>query len=338
MSLTPDEALPPPERPALHPEMPLMVVLNAASGRHGERQPVDLLRSCLQEVRHPHELHVVRRPRELAVVTRRAAQSALGRSGALVAVGGDGTLNTVAAEAWRLGLPLGVLPQGTFNYFGRAHGIPQALEAAFVQMMDGVRAGRLRPVQVGLLNGQLFLVNASVGLYPQLLQDREAFKQRLGRSRWVAAWAALSTLLSPHPDLFLHLGADESPAVVVRTPTLFVGNNPLQMAQVGMPEADAVGRGALLASTLRPVGRWGLLKLALLGALGRLGEAEAIRHGAVQALQVCPVGAKPRRGWRALRVAIDGETRWVVPPLRFEVAPRPLWLLGVPPGPRVPGR
>jgi len=335
--LIPNEALPPPERPALHPATPLMVVHNAASGRHGEQDPVDQLRSYLHEARHPHELHAVRRPRDLAVVTRRAAQSALGRSGALVAVGGDGTLNTVAAEAWRLGLPLGVLPQGTFNYFGRAHGIPQALEAAFVQLMDGVRFGRLRPVQVGLLNGQVFLVNASVGLYPQLLQDREAFKQRLGRSRLVAAWAALTTLLGAHRDLFLRLGTDESPPVVVRTPTLFVGNNPLQMAQVGLPEADAVGRGALFASTLRPVGRWGLLKLALLGALARLGEAEAIRHGAVQALQACPVGAEPRRGWRAVRVAIDGETRWVVPPLRFEVAPRPLWLLGAPLDRRMPG-
>ena len=32
---------------------------------------------------------------------------------------------------------------------------------------------------------ELFLVNASLGLYPQLLQDREAFKQQFGRHQLV---------------------------------------------------------------------------------------------------------------------------------------------------------
>jgi hypothetical protein len=37
--------------------------------------------------------------------------------------------------------------------------------------------------------------NASVGLYPDLLEDLEAYKARFGRSRWVALWAASATLL-----------------------------------------------------------------------------------------------------------------------------------------------
>jgi len=316
-----------PSRPLLHPEMPLRVVLNVASGRQGS-ETADTLRSYLHEARQPHELHLVQRPRDLPIVARRAAESAQARGGALVAVGGDGSINTVAAEAWRLGLALGVIPQGTFNYFGRAHAVPQDLEAALRHLLDGVRFGRLRPVQLGLLNQVVFLVNASVGLYPQLLQDREAAKQRLGRARWVAVWAALCTVLSGHRDLHLQLSTADQPSFEVRTPTLFVGNNALQMAQVGLPEAEQVGQGALSAVALAPMGRWGLLKLAVLGGLGRLGQTPSVRHAAVQRLLASPVGPAPRRGWRAMRVAIDGETRWMVPPLRFEVAPHPLWLLG----------
>jgi len=328
-SPTPD-TMPANQRPPLHADMPLMVVLNAASGRHGSENTVESLRSYLHQSRQPHELHVVHRPRDLPHAARRAAASARERGGALVAVGGDGSINAVACEAWQAGLALGVIPQGTFNYFARAQDVPIALEAALRHLLDGVRFGRLRPVQVGQLNQALFLVNASVGLYPQLLQDREAQKQRWGRSRLVAAWAALCTVMAGHSDLHLHLGTSEHPALVVRTPTLFVGNNALQMDQVGLPEAREVGRGALSAVALEPLSRWGLLTLAVMGALGRLGQAKAVRHAAVTSLMASPMGGTPRRGWRALRVAIDGETRWMQPPLRFEVASRPLWLLGAP--------
>ena len=37
------------------------------------------------------------------------------------------------------------------------------------------------PVQVAAVNERIFLVNASVGLYPGLLEDREAYKARFGR-------------------------------------------------------------------------------------------------------------------------------------------------------------
>lgn len=314
--------------------MPLMVVVNGTAGRQRESPTVDQLRSHLNHARQPHEIHAVKRPRDLPQAVQRAADAAQARGGALVAVGGDGGINTVAAEAWRRGLALGVVPQGTFNYFGRTHAVPEDLEAAVRHLLDGVRHGRLRPVQLGLLNQEVFLVNASVGLYPQLLQDREAYKRRLGRSRWVAAWAALRTLMSPHRDLHLQLCHEGEPQRVVRTPTLFVGNNPLQMAQVGLPEASLVGRGTLSAVALAPVSRWGLLKLALLGGLGRLGDAQAVQHGAVTSLTVAPVGGSARRVARPVRVAMDGEARWCTPPLTFEVAAQPLWLLGADMRPR----
>ena len=60
-----------------------------------------------------------------------------------------------------------------------------------------------QPVQVGLVNDRVFLVNASLGLYPQLLEDREAWKKRLGRSRLVATGAGLISLLRGYRSLRL---------------------------------------------------------------------------------------------------------------------------------------
>ena len=53
-----------------------------------------------------------------------------------------------------------------------------------------------------MLNGRAFLVNASVGLYPKLLQDREAFKQQYGRNRVVAMWAGGKAFHLATPDTY----------------------------------------------------------------------------------------------------------------------------------------
>lgn len=155
-----------------------------------------------------------------------------------MAAGGNGTLNAVARAVLGSGVPFGILPQGTFNFFGRAHGIPQDAHAATRCLFDA----RIEPVQVGLLNDRLFLVNASLGLYPQLLEDREAYKQRYGRSRMVALWSGLVTLLRAPPQLTLQL-EHGGQARTLRTPTLVVGNNALQLERLGIAEAAALQQG-----------------------------------------------------------------------------------------------
>lgn len=88
------------------------------------------------------------------------------------AAGGAGVINRVACLAVAHGCAFGVLPQGTFNYFARTHGIPEAPdEAVHVRL-----TARLHPVQVGIVNERVFLVNSSIGLYPALLEERELDK------------------------------------------------------------------------------------------------------------------------------------------------------------------
>jgi diacylglycerol kinase family enzyme len=180
-------------------------------------------------------------------------------------------------------------------------------------------------VQVGVVNDRLFLVNASLGLYPELLQDREAYKARFGRSRLVAFGAALVTLLREHRQLRIRI---EHGGVVrdVRTPTLFVGNNRLQLEQVGMPQAPALDDGRMAAVILRPIGPHSLLWLLLRGAFGSLGEADD-----VEGFEFHRMVVKPRlsaRG-RQVKIAFDGEVRWMRSPLEFRVSPKPLYLLKV---------
>jgi len=299
-------------------EMPLFVVMNASSGHGDTQNEINIVREKLAQSGRQHEIYLVENPQQLPQLAERAARKALECSGAVIGAGGDGTLNVVARQAYAVDRPFGVLPQGTFNFFGRTHHIPEDTAAALDVVLQAVPT----PTQVGQVNGQLFLVNASLGLYPRLLEDREAYKQQFGRTRAIAVLASLKTLLRDHRALTLQVECD-GVAKSLYTSTLFVGNNALQLQQVGIPEAEAVP-GQLAGVAVRPASRAVMLSMLLRGALGHLGASDQVDSFAFTRLVVQP---RLPYGRRRIKVAIDGEISWFTAPLTFAVAPRPLQLL-----------
>jgi diacylglycerol kinase family enzyme len=305
---------------------PFFVVLNAGSGRHDSQEQQALIARTFEEGGREFEFLLIDDPARITEVARRAVELAQSRQGVVVAAGGDGTINAVASVVIGSGCPFGVLPQGTFNYFGRVHAIPQETAAAARALLGA----SITPVQAGQVNGRLFLVNASLGLYPQLLEDREAWKHQLGRSRFVAFLSGIATLLQSRKQLHLQIESGGK-AVALRTPTLFVGNNHLQLARVGIDEqhTEAVEQGQLAAIVVRPIGTLALFGLLLRGLLGQLGEADNIDSFSFRRLTVTP------RGVKRIKVATDGETAWMRTPLVFEVSPQPLLLMVPAPADRV---
>ncbi|HYW30566.1 MAG TPA: diacylglycerol kinase family protein [Gemmatimonas sp.] len=314
------------ERPQFNVAAPLQIVLNGKAGHSDADATRELIESGLREAGREGTVHFAG-PGELPRVSRECAAKALADGSAVVAVGGDGTINTVAQAAHGVGCTMGVLPEGTFNYFAREHGVPDDTAQALRWVLDA----RPEPVQVSAINEYVFLVNASLGLYPDLLQDRERWKARFGRSRLVAFSAGISTLL--RAGNHLRLGIEwEGKVREVRTLTLFVGNNQLQLEQLGLSDSGGPGEGAtadghVTAVILKPTGTLAMLGLMLRGALGQLGEAGGIDRFVCQKLVV-----DPSRTWsrRRVKVAFDGEVSWMVSPLTIRVLPKPLWLLKAP--------
>lgn len=316
-----------------HDEAPtLFIVMNAGSGSNKAAGLMEALTGRLREAGLPYEILLCRRPRMLSTLIARAVEEADRRNGIVVAAGGDGTIRSAAQQAMLAGLPFGVLPLGTFNYFARDNGLPQDPIDAVAALIAGVRAGSERPVQVGQLNDQIFLVNASLGLYPQLLEDRESFKRRYGRSRMVAKWSGLVSLLRRDTEMLLRLEYEGSRqthgADVMRACTLFVGNNALQLGQVGLTEGEDMHQGQLAVLALPPMNVKERLTVALRGMLGKLKGAEGIENFFCRNLTVEPLARQHRR---RVKVAMDGEGAWMRPPLVFRVAPKPLRLVVPPP-------
>lgn len=302
------------------PNAAFYVVLNAGSGHAETELRCSTIRDVLAEAGRTCHLEIVKDATQLGEIARRMAQEAKRTGGVLVAAGGDGTINTVAHQAVLQGCVFGVLPQGTFNYFGRTHGIPEDLAEAVRSLLTST----VQPVQVGMVNDRIFLVNASVGLYPALLEAREQDKRQYGRSRVVAILSALKTALGRHRPLRISLET-EGHVRKLRTATLFVGNNRLQMEQVGMePLTEAVEDGELAAIAPRRVGKLGMLGLLLRGALGRLGEAPNVVAFSFKRLTVKHARLSPRR---TVKVATDGEVTRMPMPLEFRVLEGRLALL-----------
>ena len=184
-------------RPRLHAHTPLFIVINGGAGSGDAEQARHQIADVLRAAGREHHFVTVSDPRRIDAECRRAAQIAQRYEGAVIVAGGDGTINAGINAVLATGRPFGIIPLGTFNYTSRSHEIPLEPAAAAAALLHA----QVRPQQVGWVNDRAFLVNASVGLYPEILQDREAWKERLGRYRAVAAWSALTTLLHTPPNV-----------------------------------------------------------------------------------------------------------------------------------------
>lgn len=316
----------------ISPSAPFFIVLNAGSGHDDTSVTRTIIETALTEAGREYHIMLVEDASQLPQVSTEAVARAQALDGVVVAAGGDGTINAVAQAVLGSGRPFGVLPQGTFNYFSRTHGIPSGTAEALQVLLNS----RAYPVQVGLVNDRVFLVNASLGLYPKLLEDREAYKQSYGRNRLVAWWAGIMTLLHEHRPMRINV-EHGGQSYELRTLMVFVSNNRLQLERIGFPEAKAVEQGLLVGTVLKPVATLTLLRLMLRGALGQLGDAEHVASFVFRQITVTPARAL-LYGRGRIKVAMDGEVSLLTAPLQFRLAPEELLLLKpeVPPGENPP--
>lgn len=297
----------------------LFFVLNARSGKGDKAFIREKIEDVLNQVGRTYHIRVIENSQQIDRIAQETVAAAKACGGIVVAVGGDGTISAIANAVHGSGCAFGVLPQGTFNYFARTHGIPENL----LDSIHTVLHARPHPVQVGLLNNRLFLVNASIGFYRQILEDREAYKEYYGRSRIVAYWSGLMTILRHCRSLRITWERSGS-LCKLRTPTLFVGNNRLQLEHIGMPLTEILEDGQLTAIAVPPVNTFSLLWLGVRGALGKLGAADKLNSFGFKRLII---KSSSRYRARRVKVAIDGEIVWFNAPLEFQVASEPLHLL-----------
>ena len=288
---------------------PIAVILNLRSGLgHGDEQ-AERLRELFASQGVEAVIHPAHDGEAIVAATRRALES---KPAAVVAAGGDGTVSAVASCLRGTGVALAVLPLGTLNHFARDLGIPADIEDAVKAIAGGRRLG----IDLGEVNQRSFLNNASLGIYPDIVRDRERQQRRLGRGKYWAMFWATSRVMKRSPFLKLRLEIDGH-ATLCRSPFVFVGNNDYVMEGFNIGMRSSLRDGCLSVYTTQRRTRWGLLRLALRALLGRLQQARDFSIERAASLRI-----DSRRRW--LLVATDGEVTAMETPLTFRVLPRAL--------------
>ena len=287
----------------------IVVIVNAGSGGGNDQALVDRLAGHFQAAGMHAEIELARGGDEIAAAVGNAIAR---RAPLIVAGGGDGTVSTVAAALVDTGIVFGVLPLGTLNHFARDLGIPIDLADAVAVLARGEAV----PVDVGEVNGRIFVNNSGLGLYPDIVRDRERQQKRLRRGKWPAfVWATLSALRR-YPFLVVALVVDGK-EVLRKTPFVFIGNNEYRMEGFAIGERSGMEGGLLSLYVAQRPGRWRLLQLALRALTGRLRQARDF-----DATLAADIVVQSKR--KRLRVATDGEVTAMTPPLHYRIRPASL--------------
>jgi diacylglycerol kinase family enzyme len=276
-------------------------------------------------------------PRIPALINRRAgtaaeARDALGLSGAfdvhevepdaiattihdlvhagarrVLVAGGDGTIATAAAALLETPAELAIVPGGTLNHFARDLGISTvAAEAVELAASTGVRA-----VDVGMVNGRVFLNTSSVGGYVRFVRTRENLERSFGY-RLASAFAAIRMLFSVR-----RMGVEidiDGRKQIFRTPLVFigVGERELQFPVLGKRVAD--GRRGLHVMVIRGRSGGRLLAIGLLAIIRGLDAVS--RSGHFDTIIVDRLRITMQGGGYA---ALDGEVIMLDTPLEYEL-------------------
>jgi diacylglycerol kinase family enzyme len=254
-------------------------------------------------------------------VTSVAERAVREGSTVVIAAGGDGTLNAVASALVGTDVALGVLPMGTFNHFAKDMKIPLETEAA----MATLAAGETTSVDVGEVNGRIFLNNSSLGIYPWLVRQRDKL-QRKGTSKWRAFVEALFSLAQYYPPLYVRLLTHESHERARETSFVFIGNNKYEIAGARAGERDLLDQGQLWVCRAPRAGQLKLLWFGIRTLLGlKPREFETLAAGELWI----------ETGSKRARVSTDGEISMFDSPLHYKSRPRALKVI-VPAGTAAP--
>lgn len=287
----------------------VIVLWNRKAGKNpGQEKQIQ---EALEKAGLQGEVRALRGP-QLGEEARRAAAS---DADVVVAAGGDGTVSAVAGALAGGSKPMGVLPMGTLNHFAKDLSLPLNL----TQAVEGIAKGTPHPVDVAEVNGNVFVNNSSLGLYPTIVREREQQRVRLGRNKWLALFFATFSVFRRFPTLQVRLNTRED-SEHLNTPLVFVGNNEYEVDLLSVKGRTCLDRGELSLYLVRSASRFALLRLAILSLIGSLRQE---RDFSAQCLKEFWV--ETRR--RSLDVALDGEVIRMKPPLHYKTRPKALMVM-----------
>jgi len=209
-------------------------------------------------------------------------------------------------------VPLGVLPLGTLNHFARDLQIPTDLAGAVGVVTSGV----VRALDLGEVNGEIFINNSVLGFYPPVVRVRDWERRKFHRNKWLATLSAAFKVIPRMPALDVTVEV-QGLSVHRTSHFLFVGNNEYEMNAFSYGARNRFDSGSLYLYIAKSPTRLRLLALTLLSLVRDLGKTEGFDSWVLPEFTI----DTPSKG---ISVYLDGEVTTMQPPLRYRTCPRNL--------------
>ena len=257
----------------------LRIVVNPSSGPALSRSPLQRLREGLPAA----DIHELAEGEDLVELLTDANVGSIG------AAGGDGTLAAAAATAVARDATFVAVPAGTLNHLARDLGLEDVDDA-----IAAVRAGYAVCMDVGEIDGRIFVNTLSFGGYAPVVDRREQIE------RWLGKWPALLVaLVRELPRMEpLHLEIDGKPMKVWLA---WVGNCAYSPPGLAPMWRERLDDGLLDIRIVHGARRFSRIRFTISALAGRLSHSHVYSAWTAERLEVVCVDGPQR-------VAADGET------------------------------
>lgn len=247
-------------------------------------------------------------------VTQAVANAVASGTTRVAVAGGDGTVSAAAAALARTEAELVVIPTGTLNHFARDHGIPEDPARASA----AASSPRVIRVDLGSVNGRIFLNTSSVGVYAHFVRVRERLEPRIGY--WASSIAAMVRTFARVRAFPLRLES-ESVQKAYESPLVFIGVGERELKLPRLGGRIAYGRRGLHVVVVRGRRRARLVAMAFAAAARGIRAISRTPHLDSFVVTRCTIEQHHET------VAIDGEIVTLASPLQYELLPGALRLV-----------
>jgi len=220
--------------------------------------------------------------------------------------GGDGSQALVATVAMRHNVPHVCIPAGTRNHFALDLGLDRD---DVVGALDAFTDGVEQRIDLARVNEHVFVNNASLGVYAQVVQS-DAY-----RDAKLETWAQmLPELLGPGaPPIDLEFEGPDG-TELHDAPLVLVSNNPYQLTRLAGAGTRArldTGRLGIVAARIRAASD--IAELVMFETVGQAQRFRGLLEWSEARFEV--------RSRSPVAVGLDGEALMLEPPLQFVSLP-----------------
>lgn len=302
-------------------QAPYYVILNANAGT---ANATGITPEALEQIFAAHGMSAIVDADTEAGMEARTERALASGADTIVAAGGDGTITALASALVGTDRKLAILPLGTVNALAKDLHVPLDLTDA----VAALQTGEARRIDVGEVNGRIFLHKVVVGLIPSLAAGREKIRGRYDVSAKIGFMRYMFRRIARAKRMAVAIETDTGTRRVERVQALAVASNAYDEGLGQFFSRQSLNRGTLTLYVLKHFTVRDFFRLTTAMLFGNWQSDEALTMETVKSVTIDAHKS-------LMNVMFDGEVMSLQTPLEFKIRPLALNVLVPPEGAEV---